>query len=73
MRTALPLCGVFVLIGGLPRCAWAEGGRVVFPGKDWQEASPESQGVDPKKLGEAVAYRKEHSGRDGVDELVIVR
>ncbi len=49
----------------------AEG--MVFPGKGWQEASPESQSVDSAKLNSAVTYLKENSGRDGVNELVIVR
>lgn len=46
---------------------------MVFPGKDWAEAKPESQGFDSRKLGEAVEYLKANSGRDGVKELVIIR
>ena len=44
-----------------------------FPGEDWQEVPPESQGVDSKKLAAAVAYLNENSGPDGIKELVIVR
>ncbi len=29
---------------------------VVFPGKDWAKAGPESQGVDPARLEAAVDY-----------------
>ncbi len=29
---------------------------MVFPGKEWQEATPESQGVDSAKLSAAIAY-----------------
>jgi CubicO group peptidase (beta-lactamase class C family) len=45
----------------------------VFPQADWQEASPESQGVDSAKLKAAVAYMHESFGADGARELVIVR
>lgn len=47
--------------------------EMVFPGKDWAEAKPESQGLDSRKLAEAVEYLKANSGRDGVKELVIIR
>ncbi|MBN1509173.1 MAG: serine hydrolase [Sedimentisphaerales bacterium] len=45
----------------------------VFPGEQWREASPESQGVDVDKLKAAVAYMDSHFGPDGARELVIVR
>jgi len=47
--------------------------EMTFPGESWQEVAPESQGVDPAKLDEAISYLKSHSGSDGVTELVIVR
>ncbi|MHC4741458.1 MAG: serine hydrolase domain-containing protein [Planctomycetota bacterium] len=47
--------------------------EMVFPAKDWLEARPESQGVDSRKLAEAVEYLKANSGSDGVKELVIIR
>jgi len=50
-----------------------EAGEMIFPGKDWKEASPESQGVDGEKLEEAIRFLKENSGRDGVQELAIIR
>jgi len=51
----------------------ASGSNMVFPGRQWTEGPPDSQGVDAAKLAEAVAYLKEHSGGDGVRELVIIR
>lgn len=45
----------------------------VFPGKDWEVATPESQGVDPAKLNQAVALLEQTVGKDGVHELAIVR
>jgi CubicO group peptidase (beta-lactamase class C family) len=47
--------------------------KSVFPGKDWEEATPESQGVDGMKLAAAVEYLRENSGPDGVSQLVIIR
>jgi CubicO group peptidase (beta-lactamase class C family) len=46
---------------------------MVFPGQDWAEESPSSQGIDPAKLEDAIAYLKDHTGKDGVQELAIVR
>ena len=54
-------------------CDAAQLQGTVFPGKTWEEATPGSQGLDPAKLGAAVAYLGKHAGRDGVRELVIVR
>jgi len=46
---------------------------VVFPGKDWEEATPESQGLDSAKLAAAVRYLGSNSGRDDIRELVVIR
>ncbi len=46
---------------------------VVLPGKDWEEATPQSQGIDPAKLQTAVDFLEANAPRDGVKELVIVR
>jgi CubicO group peptidase (beta-lactamase class C family) len=46
---------------------------MTFPGEQWREVTPESQGVDSAKLNEAISYLKDHSGSDGVTELVIIR
>ena len=52
----------------------AKAGRgMAFPGKDWKEATPESQGIDSAKLNAAISYLKNNSGRDGVRELVVIR
>lgn len=45
----------------------------VFPGKDWEEATPESQGVDSAQLKAAAQYLDTHTGRDGAKELVVIR
>jgi CubicO group peptidase (beta-lactamase class C family) len=47
--------------------------RAVFPAKDWQQASPESQGLDSGRLDAAVDYLRKNAGPDGVNELVIIR
>jgi len=44
-----------------------------FPGKDWELASPESQGVDSAKLSEAITLLDRTIGSNGVHELLIVR
>ncbi|UCE50522.1 MAG: serine hydrolase [Phycisphaerales bacterium] len=46
---------------------------MVFPGEDWRQARPETQGVDLAKLKEAISYLENNSGSDGVKELVIIR
>jgi len=67
---AVWLCALCVLAGALSAEA-AE--RMAFPGKEWQQAEPASQGADAAKLEAAVRYLKSNTGRDGVRELVIVR
>lgn len=52
---------------------WRAAHPSVFPGKQWEEATPESQGVDPGKLKEAVALLDRTVGSNGVHELVIIR
>lgn len=47
--------------------------KTVFPAQQWQEAEPQSQGLDPARLKGAVDYLRKNSGPDGVNELVIVR
>lgn len=48
-------------------------GGMTFPGKDWEKVKPESQGIDSVGLNAAISYLKNNSGRDGVNELVIIR
>jgi len=45
----------------------------VFPDADWQETTPDSQGVDAAKLKAAVADMDRTFGPAGAKELVIVR
>jgi hypothetical protein len=50
-----------------------DGGQETFPGRQWEERTPASQGLDPDALAAAIAGLEQRSGRDGVRELVIVR
>lgn len=45
----------------------------VFPGSEWDRATPESQGLHGERLTEAVRYLESSLGQDGVREVVIVR
>lgn len=46
---------------------------LVFPGDKWQRATPESQGINPAKLYEALNYLHANSNGVGTNETVIVR
>lgn len=46
---------------------------LIFPGREWEQATPESQGVDPVKLQAAVDCLCEAAGKEGVTRMVIVR
>ena len=46
---------------------------MAFPGDGWETATPKSQNVDSAKLRAAIEYLEQHSPRDGVSELAIVR
>ena len=45
----------------------------VFPGDDWTEAAPESQGMDSAKLREALDWLAAHTGANGTTETVVIR
>ncbi len=60
---------VLALLAAQPGAA----GDMAFPGERWEEATPESRGVDSRRLELAVEYLRQRSGADGVDQLVIVR
>ncbi len=47
--------------------------RAVFPAGDWPQAAPESQGLDSARLAAAAEYLRTNAGRDGIDQLVIIR
>ncbi len=46
---------------------------MIFPKEEWRESVPEAQGVDPEKLDAAAEYLKNNSGKDGVEQLVVIR
>ncbi len=45
----------------------------VFPGEQWETATPAEVGVNPEKLEEALKAFEAHTGDDGISEVVIVR
>jgi CubicO group peptidase (beta-lactamase class C family) len=47
--------------------------KTIFPGEQWEVATPESQGVNSFKLKEAIQFLEENSGFDGVKEVMIIR
>jgi CubicO group peptidase (beta-lactamase class C family) len=47
--------------------------KMTFPGREWEQVSPESQGIDSVRLDAAISYLKDNTGRDSVKELVIIR
>ncbi len=74
MMTTKQPCFVFsIALASTVPCWAAAASSSVFPGHRWDEATPESQNVDPAKLDAAVQYLSEAAGRDGVKRMVIVR
>lgn len=65
---------VFILVGVL-MCYSCTGSSVTtkYPGAEWPATSPASQGIDETALLKAIRYLEEQAGRDGVNQLVIVR
>lgn len=51
----------------------ADPAEMIFPGETWEEATPESQGIDTEKLERAIARLESETGRDGARELVVIR
>ena len=45
----------------------------VFPRKTWQQATPESQGIDAVKLQAALDYLRAAGGNNGVKRAVVIR
>ena len=70
-----PLALAIVLTACLaaPPAAAVASTDMVFPGKSWEEATPQSQGIDPARLRDAIDHLKSGCGRDGVRQLVVVR
>jgi len=47
---------------------------MVFPGREWSKASPESQGIDPAKMGMALEYLSNSlAGHGGAGTIFIAR
>ncbi len=66
------LCFYYIFLICMPVVA-LEKQALVFPSDTWQRATPESQGIDPVKLHEALNYLHANSNGVGTDETVIVR
>jgi len=45
----------------------------IYPRTEWQEALPGKVGISEAGLDQAIDYLRMNSGRDGVEELVIIR
>ena len=48
-------------------------GEMAFPGEEWQERTPESQGIDSSQLHATLKYLESQCGKDGIHEVVIIR
>lgn len=62
-----------LVLGAVTATAVAAQQVTVFPEADWEERTPESQGLDAGKLQAAVEYLKANVPHDGTNELVIIR
>ena len=68
------LAAVLVLLNAKAlRAAPSAADDMVFPGTNWIETTPESQGLDSARLKKAAAHLEAHTGKDGARELVIIR
>lgn len=63
----------FLLFLAAPAAPAGGAGVTVFPGRTWEEATPQSQGVDSAKLLAAVEFLREAAGKEGTRRMVIVR
>lgn len=46
---------------------------MIFPGRHWDVATPESQGVHPARFAAALAFLEAECGEDGISEVVVIR
>jgi CubicO group peptidase (beta-lactamase class C family) len=46
---------------------------MAFPVKEWEESTPEAQGVDGAGLERALSHLERHCGEDGIAEIAMVR
>jgi len=47
--------------------------KMIFPGSEWEEMPPQSQGVDSAKLNDAMSYLASVSGRQGTSQALVIR
>ena len=74
LRCLLPACPfVFLGLTGLLTAVPCRAAETVFPGPQWTEAMPESQGVNSAKLKEAAELLARTVGADGSRELIVIR
>jgi CubicO group peptidase (beta-lactamase class C family) len=45
---------------------------MVFPDSDWQESTPEAQGIDSEKLMNSMHYLKTNSGSQGTSQAIVI-
>jgi CubicO group peptidase (beta-lactamase class C family) len=69
LRYCILASGVWsLLLSGCSRQA-----DTVFPAEEWETVAPEAEDLDSAKLEIAVDFLKNHTGKDGVTELLVVR
>lgn len=68
LALAADLCAEVAPTGAIPPTT-----PPAFPGAEWDMASPESQGIDPRKLEAAMETLKEICGADGTTKTVVIR
>lgn len=72
LALAVNLCAEVATTGTIPPPVPAST-PLVFPGAEWDVASPESQGIDPGKLEAAMEALKAVCGADGTTKTVVIR
>lgn len=69
MRSISSIALLLLILG----CATEQQQQTVFPGEVWKTSTPEQQGIDSSKLEQALLVLKQYCGKDGLDEVFIVR
>lgn len=64
----IALCFCFVALNFFPGNVQA----MVFPMPDWQESSPEAQGIDSERLENAMRYLNENCGPQGTSQAMVI-
>jgi CubicO group peptidase (beta-lactamase class C family) len=65
--------GIFLLLIFMVANSGSNVLAMVFPGTNWQEVTPESQGVDSVKLNNAMSYLANNCGANGTTQAVVIR